>query len=83
MGPQSLHPTPRLDPHGLVLVLACGTLHNQATVCGFFEQVFGLIRDPDSENNWKIKHTEARLVAGPVLTQPSLANSSLQAIAYS
>jgi len=73
----------RLDPHGLVLVLACGTLHNQSNVCGFFEQVFGLIRDPDSDNNWKIKHTEARLVAGPVLTQPSLANSSLQAIAYS
>lgn len=29
----------RLDPHGLVLVLACGTLHNQHTVCGVFEQV--------------------------------------------
>ena len=29
-----------LDPHnGLVLVLACGTLHNQQTVCGVFEQV--------------------------------------------
>ncbi len=30
----------RLDPHGLVLVLACGTLHNHQTVCGVFEQVF-------------------------------------------
>lgn len=29
----------RLDPHGLVLVLSCGTLHNQHTVCGVFEQV--------------------------------------------
>lgn len=29
----------RLDPHGLVIVLACGTLHNQHTVCGVFEQV--------------------------------------------
>ena len=29
----------RLDPHGLVLVLVCGTLHNQTTVCGVFEQV--------------------------------------------
>merc|ERR1719383_760557 len=43
----------RLDPHGLVLVLSCGTLHNQHTVCGVFEQVFGLVRDPGSENNWK------------------------------
>jgi len=73
----------RLDPHGLVLVLACGTLHSQATVCGVFEQVFGLIRDPDSDNNWKIKYTEVRLLGGPVNQQPSLANSSLQAIAYS
>ena len=29
----------RLDPHGLVVVLSCGTLHNQHTVCGVFEQV--------------------------------------------
>jgi hypothetical protein len=26
-------------------------------------QVFGLVKDPASDNNWKIKHTEARLVA--------------------
>ena len=49
-----------------MLVLACGTLHNQTTACGVFEQVFGLIRDPSSDNNWKIKYTELRLVAGPV-----------------
>ena len=29
----------KLSPHGLVMVLACGTLHNQHTVCGVFEQV--------------------------------------------
>ena len=29
----------RLSPHGLVMVLACGTLHNQDRVCGVFEQV--------------------------------------------
>jgi len=73
----------RLNPHGLVLVLACGTLHNQHTVCGVFEQVFGLIRDPGAQNNWKIKYTEARLVARSVSEQPSLANSTLLAIAYS
>lgn len=73
----------RLNPHGLVLVLACGTLHNQHTVCGVFEQVFGLVRDPGAQNNWKIKYTEARLVARSVSEQPSLANSTLCAIAYS
>jgi len=72
-----------LDPHGLVLVLACGTLHNQHTVCGVFEQIFGLIRDPNAENNWKIKNTEARLFARKVNEKPILANSSLCAIAYS
>ena len=29
----------RLSAHGLVMVLVCGTLHNQHTVCGVFEQV--------------------------------------------
>ena len=29
----------KLSPHGLVMVLACGTLHNQHSVCGVFEQV--------------------------------------------
>ena len=29
----------KLSPHGLVMVLACGTLHNQNNVCGVFEQV--------------------------------------------
>ena len=29
----------RQSPHGLVMVLACGTLHNQDRVCGVFEQV--------------------------------------------
>ena len=29
----------KLSPHGLVMVLACGTLHHQNTVCGVFEQV--------------------------------------------
>jgi len=73
----------RLDPHGLVLVLSCGTLHNQHTVCGVFEQVFGLVRDPNCDNNWKIKQTEARLFAKSVIEKPCLANSTLCAIAYS
>ena len=29
----------KVSPHGLVIVLVCGTLHNQFTVCGVFEQV--------------------------------------------
>jgi len=72
----------KLSPHGLVMVLACGTLHNQHTVCGVFEQVFGLIRDPGAENNWKIKQTEARLVGGQMVEMPSVHNSKLEAVTY-
>jgi len=73
----------KLSAHGLVMVLACGTLHNQNTVCGVFEQVFGLVRDPGAENNWKIKQTEARLVGGQVETVPSVATSKLEAVTFS
>lgn len=51
----------RIDPHGLVLVLSCGTLHKMQEFVGTFESVFGLLRDPFAENNWKIKHLNLRL----------------------
>uniref|UniRef100_A0A1Y1LRJ9 NTF2 domain-containing protein n=1 Tax=Photinus pyralis TaxID=7054 RepID=A0A1Y1LRJ9_PHOPY len=68
----------RVDPHGLVAVLACGTLHVNSVCVGVFEQVFMLARDPFLENNWKIKTTELNLrskenVQGP----PKLCDSSL------
>ena len=65
-----------VDAHGLALVTACGTLHNPATstVCGTFQQQFGLIRDPNLGNNWKIKFTHANLVSKEsVSQQPTLA----------
>lgn len=41
-----------IDPHGLAIVTACGTLHNTAMArcCGTFHQQFGLIRDPGMAN---------------------------------
>lgn len=51
----------RIDPHGLVLVLSCGTLHKIDQFVGTFESVFGLLRDPFAHNNWKIKHIKLRL----------------------
>jgi len=73
----------KLSPHGLVLILVCGTLHCQENVCGVFEQVFSLIRDPGAENNWKIKQTEARLIGGQVSEVPSVNNSKLECITFS
>ena len=65
-----------VDAHGLALITACGTLHNTVTsvVCGTFQQQFGLIRDPNLGNNWKIKFTHANLISKEsVNQQPTLA----------
>ena len=68
----------RIDPHGLVLVSACGTLHtapgsagssSESRCCGTFLQVFGLIRDPFEGNNWKIKFTQAKMVSQAVVEE--------------
>lgn len=36
----------RMDAHGLVMVLCCGTLHSPGVFVGVFECAFGLLRDP-------------------------------------
>ena len=61
-----------LDPTGLVVVTACGTLHNASTACGTFHQQFGLVRDPRVGNNWKIKYTQARLTSSQPTGHASL-----------
>ena len=53
----------RQDPHGLVIVMVCGTVHRQKQYLGVFEQSFGLVRDPTEENNWKIKFSKLLLKA--------------------
>ena len=45
-------------------------------------KVFGLIRDPGAENNWKIKQTEARLRGGQGGIVPSVDTSQLEALEY-
>lgn len=68
----------RTDLHGLVMVLACGTLHQQDRCVGIFEQLFGLIRDPSACNNWKIKYTNLNLKGtSNITTLPTLAEGSL------
>lgn len=51
----------RIERHGLVLVLTCGTLHKVNQFVGTFEAVFGLSRDPFSQNNWKMNQINLRL----------------------
>lgn len=71
----------RIDPHGLVLVLSCGTLHKTDQMVGVFECVFGLTRDPFSENNWKINHMRMRLHNNPMRQQRSMALAECETLA--
>ena len=67
-----------VDPHGLVIVLACGTLHANNTCSGIFEQMFSLARDPICGNNWKIKKTELNLRSDTNINQqPKLSDCEL------
>lgn len=68
----------RMDPHGLVIVLVCGTLHVEQVCAGIFEQVFALARDPFCDNNWKIKNSELNLRSkNDVVGAPKLSDSGL------
>ncbi|XP_038067121.1 uncharacterized protein C3orf38 homolog isoform X2 [Patiria miniata] len=60
------------DPHGLVMVRVCGTVHRFNECLGLFEQQFGLIRDPLKENNWKIKFIEMKMKQATVERIPTL-----------
>ncbi|XP_055956077.1 uncharacterized protein C3orf38 homolog isoform X2 [Patella vulgata] len=60
------------DPHGLLAISVCGTIHRGNDCLGIFEQDFGLIRDPRFENNWKIKVTALNLRCSNVATMPKL-----------
>jgi hypothetical protein len=68
----------RIAVHGLIMVLVCGTLHQQDRCVGVFEQSFGLIRDPSVDNVWKIKYTNLSLKSTSIVTKPpTLAEGSL------
>ncbi|XP_054288422.1 uncharacterized protein C3orf38 homolog [Macrosteles quadrilineatus] len=63
----------RSEPHGAVCVLVCGTLHQSAgVVVGVFEQVFWLIKDPLTNNTWKIKRNQLRLTSKERTVMPTL-----------
>uniref|UniRef100_A0A0K8SVU6 NTF2 domain-containing protein n=1 Tax=Lygus hesperus TaxID=30085 RepID=A0A0K8SVU6_LYGHE len=62
------------EPHGLVVILVCGTIHQGQGQCiGIFEQKFGLIKDPYASDNCKIKTLEINLLSkSDVTVQPVL-----------
>lgn len=60
------------DPHGLVMVAVCGTIHSAGTCVGLFEQKFGLVRDPLAADNWKIKFINMQIKTGSSFSVPTL-----------
>lgn len=62
----------RMDAHGLVMVLCCGTLHSPGVFVGIFECLFGLLRDPFTDGNWKVKHLRMRLNSSSPREAPRL-----------
>ncbi|XP_055843586.1 uncharacterized protein C3orf38 homolog [Episyrphus balteatus] len=65
----------RMDVHGLVIVLVCGTLHTKDNCVGVFETSFGLMRDPFAMNNWKIKTIQSLLRSQGAPKEPRLSES--------
>ncbi|XP_046998515.1 uncharacterized protein LOC124613833 isoform X1 [Schistocerca americana] len=72
----------RFDPHGLITIVACGTLHTPDRCVGVFTQKFALARDPFSNNNWKVKNTKGVLrCPGNALDQSTLVIPTLDSAA--
>lgn len=62
----------KTDPHGLKLILVCGTLHLNNNCIGVFQQSFGLVRDPVAPDHWKIKIMCLKMDEQQALTIPTL-----------
>ena len=60
------------DPHGLVMILVCGTVHQNNDCLGTFQQTFGIVKDPRYENNWKIKMSILKVKTTQVTAMPKL-----------
>lgn len=54
----------RIDPHGLIVLMCCGTVHTTSQCVGLYETAFGLMRDPYNDNNWRIKYLKLLIRSG-------------------
>lgn len=64
----------RMDPHGLVYVLCCGTIQKDNTFSGIFETAFGLIRN--IENMWRIKNLKLQIRNSETYSLPNIQECS-------
>lgn len=66
------------SPYGLFMVMVCGTIHQHNNCLGVFEQMFGIVRDPSTDNSWKIKVTNLRVISGQTNTIPRIRETADQ-----
>ena len=70
----------KTDPHGLKLIMVCGSVHKNNSCVGVFQQSFGLVWDPRYRDVMKIKISFLKLQEGFVQNIPSLKDSPDSAI---
>ncbi|KAK3096464.1 hypothetical protein FSP39_000479 [Pinctada imbricata] len=68
------------DPHGLVIILVCGTVHQSNRFVGIFDQMFGLIKDPAMNDNWRIKVMKLKISVTSAFSMPKLSDKSYEEI---
>ncbi|XP_033750045.1 uncharacterized protein C3orf38 homolog [Pecten maximus] len=68
------------NPHGQLVLIVCGTVHRSQDCLGEFEQLFGLLRDPRFDNNWKVKFTRLRIRSSQMTAMPKLTDQALSEV---
>ncbi|XP_059824641.1 uncharacterized protein C3orf38 homolog isoform X2 [Hypanus sabinus] len=66
------------SPHGLVIIAVAGTIHRDSVCLGIFEQIFGLIRCPSNENNWKMKFIHLNITGQGAMSVTLQSGEALQ-----
>lgn len=62
----------KMNRFGMVMVACCGTVHHSETCVGVFECSFGLFRDHNETDSWKMQHTKMQIKSVERDTRPVL-----------
>lgn len=63
----------KMNPYGMVMIASCGTVYQEDQFVGVFEAGFGLLRDPNSSDLWKLKHSKVQIKSAVgIATAPQL-----------
>lgn len=51
----------KMNPYGMVMIASCGCVYRSGQFVGIFEAAFGLLRDAQSSEVWKLKHSKLQV----------------------